>query len=70
MFRGIRGNGVEYPEWFYFSVLGLEPELNVVLYEGDECEGWTFFLVDKDDDNPLAVFEKGGSAETWFKLRP
>lgn len=70
MFSAISSDGIEYPEWFYFSVLGLEPELDAVLYKGDEFEGWTFFLVNKDDNNPLAVFEGERSAETWFKLRP
>ena len=66
-FDVISGDGVEYTD--FISVSGLEPDLETDLYEGAEYEGWTYFMVDKDDDNPLAVFERQTDTEIWFKLR-
>ncbi len=66
-FDVISGGGVEYTD--FISVSGIEPDLRTDIYEGAEHIGWTYFMVDKDDDNPLAAFDRKGEAEIWFKLR-
>lgn len=66
-FDVISGGGVEYTDFIVVS--GLKPDLRADLYEGADHEGWTYFMVNKDDDNPLAVFERRKAAEIWFKLR-
>ncbi|WP_368505364.1 hypothetical protein AB3N04_06880 [Alkalihalophilus sp. As8PL] len=53
----------------FISVSGLEPDLSNELYSGAEREGYTYFLVDKDDENPLAAFKRRTDAELWFQLR-
>ncbi len=67
-FSAISGSGVEYSE--FVSVAGVEPDLYNDLYEGAEHEGWKFFIVDEDDENPVAAMERRGPAEIWFDLRP
>ncbi len=67
MFSAISGGGIEYGG--FLSVAGIEPNLRVDLYEGAVHEGFTYFMVDTDDENPLAVMDRRRSSEIWFKLR-
>lgn len=53
----------------FITVSGLNSDLRADIYIGASHEGWTFFLVDVDDDNPLAVFDRKYYSEIWFKLR-
>ncbi|WP_026701746.1 S-layer homology domain-containing protein [Salibacterium aidingense] len=48
----------------FVSVAGLEPNFGSDLYNGGETEGWVAFVVDKDDNKPLAKYN-----EAWFDLR-
>lgn len=48
---------------------GLSPVLDVELPKRAEHTGHQLFVVDNDDTDPVAVFEKGSSEERWFKLR-
>jgi hypothetical protein len=66
-FDAVSSTGNAYDE--FISVSGLEPELSNELYAGAEREGYTYFLVDKDDENPLAAFKRRTDAELWFQLR-
>lgn len=66
-FNAVSTDGNTYDE--FVVVAGLEPDLQNELYEGAEREGFTYFLVDKDDEAPLAVFNRGSDAEVWFQLR-
>jgi len=66
-FSVISGEGIEYTD--FISVSGLEPDLRADVYIGAIHEGWTYFLVDKDDNDPLAVFDRKYDSEIWFKLR-
>lgn len=65
-FDVVSGGGIEYTD--FISVSGLEPDLRADIYTGATHEGWTYFLVDTDD-NPLAVFDRKDDSEIWFKLR-
>lgn len=56
--------GVTYED--FVSVSDVEPDLRVDLYEGSEHEGYTYFFVDEDDDNPLIAFERDRDHEIWF----
>ncbi|RQD77201.1 MAG: hypothetical protein D5R97_02900 [Candidatus Syntrophonatronum acetioxidans] len=66
MFETVSGRRLVYEN--YSTLAGLEPDLSVDLYEGEEHEGWTYFLV-KESDNPFAVFKRGKEGEAWFALR-
>lgn len=48
----------------FVSVSGLEPSFRSDLYEGGETEGWVAFIVDADDERPLAKY-----GDVWFDLR-
>lgn len=67
MFNAVSGQGVEYADMI--SVAGLDPDLSTDLYKEAEHIGWTYFLVDKDDNNPLAVLDRKSESEVWFQLR-
>jgi hypothetical protein len=67
LFDAVSSGGNTYDD--FISVSGLEPDLGNELYEGAEREGYTFFLVDQNDDNPLAAFQRRSDAEVWFQLR-
>ncbi|WP_413375730.1 hypothetical protein [Alkalihalobacillus sp. 1P02AB] len=67
LFDAVSSGGNAYDD--FISVSGLEPDLSNELYEGAEREGFTYFLVDKDDENPLAAFQRRTDAEVWFQLR-
>ncbi|MCM3409195.1 hypothetical protein [Metabacillus litoralis] len=64
-FKAVSGSGVTYDDWI--SIAGLEPDLRNDLYEGAEHEGWTYFMVDENDE-PLAVFNQGWDDEVWFDI--
>lgn len=53
----------------FISVSGLDPDLSNELYEGAERVGYTYFLIDKDDDNPLISFNRRNDGEVWFEVR-
>jgi cell division protein FtsL len=65
-FSAISGEGIEYTD--FVSVSGLEPDLSADIYIGATHEGWTYYLVNIDDD-PLTVFDRKYDSEIWFKLR-
>ena len=67
MFAVVSGGGVEYTD--FISVAGLDPNLSADLYEGAEHTGWTYFLVDIDDEAPVAALDRKLSSEIWFNLR-
>ncbi|MFC0469300.1 hypothetical protein ACFFHM_01790 [Halalkalibacter kiskunsagensis] len=67
LFDAVSSGGNTYDQ--FISVSGLEPDLWNELYEGAEREGYTYFLVDQDDENPLAAFQRKSDAEVWFQLR-
>ncbi|MDT8862965.1 hypothetical protein N0O92_22610 [Alkalihalobacillus sp. MEB130] len=66
-FDAVSAAGNSYDD--FVSVSGLEPDLWNEMYTGAEREGYTYFLVDKDDEDPLAAFMRRSDAEVWFKLR-
>ncbi|MBU8907671.1 hypothetical protein [Desertibacillus haloalkaliphilus] len=53
----------------FISVSGLEPDLRNEMYTGAEREGFTYFLVEKDDEDPLVAFKRRSDVEVWFKMR-
>jgi hypothetical protein len=65
-FEAVGEDGTAYTT--FASVCGLEPELVAQIHEGEECYGWTYFLVDKTDD-PVAVINRERDGETRFDLR-
>ena len=65
-FDVVSGEGIEYTD--FITVSGLEPDLSTDIYIGATHEGWTYFLVDTND-NPLAVYDRKYDSEIWFKLR-
>lgn len=65
-FEAVSEGGVTYDD--FISVSGVEPDLRGDLYEGAEKNGYTYFIVDKDD-NPVAALNRGRSGEIWFDLR-
>ncbi|WP_209121142.1 hypothetical protein [Alkalihalobacillus sp. BA299] len=67
LFDAVSSAGNTYDD--FISVSGVEPSLSNEMYAGAEREGYTYFLVDKNDDNPLAAFQRRTDAEVWFKLR-
>jgi len=67
MFDIVSGQGIEYTD--FIAVSGLDPDLSADLYKGAEHIGWTYFLVDKEDSNPLAVIDRKYDSEVWFQLR-
>ncbi|MDV2883632.1 hypothetical protein RYX45_00465 [Alkalihalophilus pseudofirmus] len=67
-FDAVSESGNTYDE--FISVSGLEPDLGNELYTGAERTGYTYFLVDKDDQKPLAAFKRRTEAELWFELKP
>lgn len=67
MFNVVSGQGVEYTDMVVVS--GLDPDLSTDLYKDAEHTGWTYFLVDKGDNNPLAVLDRKSESEVWFQLR-
>ena len=67
MFDVISTEGIEYTD--FLSVSGLDPDLSADLYEGAEHVGWTYFLVNKQDTNPLAVIDRKSDSEIWFQLK-
>lgn len=67
LFDAVSGSGIAYDD--FISVAGLEPDLSTDLYQDAEYEGWTYFLVDENDPNPLVVFDRKRDSETWFKLK-
>jgi hypothetical protein len=66
-FDAISGQGVEYDE--YFSISGVDPNLRRDVYEGGKYEGWTYFMIDVDDDGACGVFSRKYDHEVWFSLR-
>ena len=62
----ISGGGVLY-NWGIVSIAGLEPDLSTDLYVGAEHIGWTYFMVNTNDQNPVTVYDHD---KIWFKLRP
>jgi hypothetical protein len=66
-FSVVSGGGVEYTD--FISVAGLNPDLRANLYEGAEHVGWTYFIVDTDDEAPVVALDRRLSSEVWFKLR-
>jgi hypothetical protein len=67
LFDAVSSGGNTYDD--FISVSGLEPDLGNELYEGAEREGYTYFLVNQNDENPLAAFQRRSDAEVWFQLR-
>lgn len=65
-FDSVNSNGVEYSE--FYSVSGLKNEINRDMYQGSTFEGWTYFLVEKDDVAPKAVFNRNGDISAWFEM--
>lgn len=65
-FEAVSGDGITYDD--FISVSGVSPDLRKDLYEGAEHEGFTYFIVDKDD-NPVAAYDRGRAGEVWFDLR-
>lgn len=61
-FDVVSDGGASYED--FVSVAGLDPEFRSDLYEGGEIEGWVPFLVDADDEKPLAKY-----GDVWFNLR-
>jgi cobalamin biosynthesis protein CobT len=66
-FDVISESGSSYED--FVSVSGLEPEFNSDLYEGGSVEGWVAFVVNEDDEKPLAVFDRSTDGGVWFDLR-
>ncbi|KAA9023929.1 S-layer homology domain-containing protein [Niallia endozanthoxylica] len=64
-FDAVSKEGVLYDQ--YAFIAGLKPSLSTDLYEGAEYEGWTYFMVNENDE-PLAVFNQGWDDETWFDI--
>ena len=64
-FNAVSKSGVKYDNWLVLS--GLKPDLRTDLYEGAEHEGWTYFMVN-DNDEPLAVLNQGWDDEVWFDI--
>ncbi|WP_338452912.1 S-layer homology domain-containing protein [Niallia oryzisoli] len=64
-FNAVSKNGVLYDQFAFIA--GLKPALSTDLYEGAEYEGWTYFMVNENDE-PLAVFNQGWDDETWFDI--
>lgn len=58
----VSASGASYED--FVSVAGLDPEFRSDLYEGGEIEGWVPFLVDANDEKPLAKY-----GDIWFDLR-
>ncbi|MFC0560922.1 hypothetical protein [Halalkalibacter alkalisediminis] len=67
LFDAVSSGGNTYDD--FISVSGLEPDLWNEMYEGAEREGYTYFLIDKDDEDPLAAFQRRSDVEVWFELR-
>ncbi|OLO37082.1 hypothetical protein BTR23_14210 [Alkalihalophilus pseudofirmus] len=67
LFDAVSSSGNAYDE--FISISGVEPSLRNEMYAGAEREGFTYFLVDKNDDHPLAAFQRRTDAKVWFKLR-
>ena len=65
MFEAVSYGGVVYEN--YLTLEGLEPVLKVRLNEGEEYQGWTYFLVG-EEDKPFAVFKRHQEGETLFNL--
>jgi len=55
--------GIKYNDFVVVS--GLEPNL-AEMYAGAEQEGYVYFLVDKNDENPLIVFLERNEGGVWF----
>ncbi|WP_062051670.1 hypothetical protein [Bacillus sp. JCM 19034] len=66
-FDAVSESGNAYDE--FLSVSGLEPNLSNEMYEGAEREGYTYFLIDQDDENPLIAFKRRSDGEVWFELK-
>jgi hypothetical protein len=66
-FDVISAGGSSYED--FVSVSGLDPEFRSDLYEGGDIEGWVPFVVDVDDEKPLAVFARSTDGGLWFDLR-
>lgn len=61
-------DGAEYTD--YWSAVLPKPRFDARVYEGGKLEGYVAFLVDRDDDSPLAVFgaDYKGEGGAWFCL--
>ncbi len=68
MFDVVSGSGVKYEG--FNSVSGLYPDWNTELYAGADFIGWTYFLVNTNDSNPVAAINRNDEqSAVWFKLR-
>lgn len=65
-FDVVSEDGITYD--YFISVSGLEPNLRRDLYEGAEFDGYTYFIVNRDD-SPVAAYDRGRAGEIWFDLR-
>ena len=62
----ISGEGREYTD--FFSVSGIN-RLRGDLYEGASARGYEPFIIDLDDESPVAAHDRSGRTEIWFDLR-
>lgn len=68
MFDTVSGQGIEYTDYIR-AVHGLDPDLHADLYEGAEHIGWTYFIVDKEDNAPVVAMNRKSDSEIWFQMR-
>lgn len=61
--------GVLYPDAL-FEACCIEDALEGEGFEGAGWGGWIPFFVAIGDGDPVAVYQRGDSGETWFALRP
>ena len=62
----ISGEGREYTD--FFSVSGIN-RLQGDLYKGASATGYQPFIIDLDDERPVAAHDRRGPTEIWFDLR-
>ncbi len=66
-FDAISGSGTKYSG--VVGVAGLDSRIPLEVIEGEEYIGWECFIVDIDDESPLAVMDRFRDSERWFLLR-
>ncbi|MFC0475567.1 hypothetical protein ACFFHF_09930 [Robertmurraya beringensis] len=63
--EAVSKKGVVYDQ--YIGVVPPEPNLQDI-YEGGTTEGWTYFIVDENDE-PTLIWDRDFEDELWFKLK-
>lgn len=65
LFDAVRKDGTVYNDIFFIAEI--TPNLSTDLYKGAEYEGWTYFMVDKND-TPVAAIFRNYESVVWFDI--